>query len=370
MSNTLLYTRLGLYPNSTEQEIKKAYNKLSKIHHPDKNLNNIDIAKQKFTELIEAKNILLDPCQRKNYDLHGLSGLDDSKYSFTKFDPINDIINFDSYNENIKYIYKNIIKTIDVTLEDLYNEKIINVNYKQKIYCNICNGKGTFDKIPNKCIVCNNKHIYIKIIKVGDTIHKNMERCNICISNDSNDSNLCNICFGNCFTISNTSIDVVLKSGLTTDNKIILNNKGNKYKNKNSDLIIIIKELKHSIYSRINNDLFINIELKLYQSLFGFVKIISRLDGKKLYINSLTTTSFNDIKKINNEGMKFIDSNTYGDLYIKFNIVLPNILNILSSNNISNLKKILCYIDKSEFENEKLIKINNTLHMSIMLDCK
>ena len=368
MSNTLLYTRLGIYPNSTEQEIKKAYNKLSKVYHPDKNLNNIDIATQKFTELIEAKNILLDPDKRRNYDLNGLSGLDDSRYSFSKFDPINDIIDYTSYNENTRYIYKNIIKIINVTLEDLYNEKTINVNYKQNIYCNTCNGKGTSDKLTNKCIICNNKYIYIKIIKVGNTIHKNMEKCNICINSHKN-NNLCNICFGNCFTIFDTSLDISLKSGLTTDNKIILNNKGNKYKNKNSDLIIVIKELPHSIYSRINNDLFIDIELKLYQSLFGFAKIITHLDGKKLYINSLTTTSFNDIKKLKNKGMKYIDSNLYGDLYIKFNIILPNIINTLSSNNISNLKKILCYVDKIEFEKENIIKINNTLPISIMIDC-
>ena len=371
MNNVLLYTRLGVYPSSNKEEIKKAYNKLSKIYHPDKNLNNINYSQKKFTELVEAKDILLDSDKRKDYDLNGLNGLDDITYSFTKFDPLNDIINFDiPNNKKLNFINKNIIKILHVTLEDLYNEKIVNIKYKQKIYCNSCDSTGVCNnKILNKCSICDNKQFYIKIIKLGNTLHKNMERCNICINsnnnNNNNNNNICNTCSGKCFTIYNTSIDITLKSGLSNDNKIILNNKGNKYKYKNSNLIVIIKELKHSIYTRINNDLFIDMELKLYQALFGFEKNIIRLDKQKIYIKCSTKTSFNDIKKINNEGMQSLYSNSRGDLYIKFNIVLPN-LNILSEDKIFNLNKILYDIDIKEYEKEK---INNTLLQRIIIDC-
>ena len=352
MNNNLLYNRLGIYSYSNKEEIKKAYNKLSKIYHPDKNLNNINYSQKKFTELVEAKDILLDSDKRKDYDLNGLDGLDDIVYSLSKFDPLNDIINFNiSNNKKSNFIYKNIIKMLHVTLEDLYNEKIVNIQYKQKVYCDSCDNTNT--KILNKCSICDNKRFYIKIIKLGNTLHKNMERCNICIdSNNTNNLNICSICSGKCFTIYNTSIDITLKSGLTNDNKIILNNKGNKYKYNNSNLIIVIKELKHSIYSRINNDLFIDMKLKLYQALFGYEKYIIKLDKQKLYIKCLDKTSFNDIKKINNEGMQSLCSNTRGDLYIKFNIILPN-LNILSKDSVFNLNKILYNIDIEEFGKEK-----------------
>ena len=372
MNNVLLYTRLGVYPSSNKEEIKKAYNKLSKIYHPDKNLNNINYSQKKFTELVEAKDILLDSDKRKDYDLNGLNGLDDITYSFTKFDPLNDIINFDiPNNKKLNFINKNIIKILHVTLEDLYNEKIININYNQKIYCIPCDSTGVSNKIVDKCSICNNKHFYIKIIKLGNVLHKNMERCNICINNNNNNNNdLCSICSGKGFTVCNTSLDITLKSGLSNDNKIILNNKGNKYKHKNSNLIVILKELQHSIYSRINNDLYIDIELKLYQALFGFEKILIKLNEQKIYIKCITQTSFNDIRKIDNEGMQSLFSNSRGHLYIKFNIILPNILNILSENKIFNLKKILYNIDSKEFENEKNIKIkNNTLLQSVMIDC-
>jgi DnaJ-class molecular chaperone len=62
------YKILGIEENSTEDEIKKAYRKLSMIHHPDKN-GNTDESKHKFQELIKAYETLSDPNERRKYDM-------------------------------------------------------------------------------------------------------------------------------------------------------------------------------------------------------------------------------------------------------------------------------------------------------------
>jgi len=64
------YQVLGLARTATADEIKKAYRKLARKHHPDLNPNNTD-AKKKFQEINEANEVLSDPLSRKKYDQYG-----------------------------------------------------------------------------------------------------------------------------------------------------------------------------------------------------------------------------------------------------------------------------------------------------------
>lgn len=64
------YKILGLDKTATPNDIKNAYRKLARKHHPDLNPNNAD-AKSSFQQINEANAVLSDPEKRKKYDQYG-----------------------------------------------------------------------------------------------------------------------------------------------------------------------------------------------------------------------------------------------------------------------------------------------------------
>ena len=64
------YSILGLDKNASQDDIKKAYRKLARKHHPDVNPNDA-AASKKFQQINEANEVLSDPEKRKKYDQYG-----------------------------------------------------------------------------------------------------------------------------------------------------------------------------------------------------------------------------------------------------------------------------------------------------------
>ena len=64
------YKVLGVNKNATADEIKSAYRKLARKHHPDLNPNDKE-ANKKFQQINEANEVLSDPENRKKYDQYG-----------------------------------------------------------------------------------------------------------------------------------------------------------------------------------------------------------------------------------------------------------------------------------------------------------
>src|SRR5688572_954128 len=65
-----LYDTLGVPKNASADEIKKAYRKLARQHHPDANPGDA-AAEAKFKEVQTAYDVLSNPEKRKQYDTYG-----------------------------------------------------------------------------------------------------------------------------------------------------------------------------------------------------------------------------------------------------------------------------------------------------------
>src|SRR3989338_6630112 len=97
------YKILGVSKNATKDEIKAAYKKLAKQHHPD--LNKSPDASEKFKEINEAAAVLGDDQKRAQYNQFGTAGEQFKGFEgFDSSDFMSDIggfgFDFDSIFEN------------------------------------------------------------------------------------------------------------------------------------------------------------------------------------------------------------------------------------------------------------------------------
>jgi DnaJ family protein A protein 2 len=235
----------------------------------------------------------------------------------------------------------------EVTLEDLFEGRKVNINYTQKHYCHKCNGTGSKDGKSNECKSCNGKGQTVKMIRQGPMIQQFVAPCEDCggIGEKPSKNNLCDDCHGNKYLLKDKVFELLLNKKLTNGNKLVIENMGNHYKNTKTNLIVIIKEKSHETFKRNGKDLHTDIRLRLFQSLYGFTKMIKHLDGRNLVIkqdkmlSNMTTTFL-----IKNEGMG-------GDLYVHVSTYMPKLERLDEQENII-LKKLLIKAHLSEYQKE------------------
>tara|TARA_B100000767_G_scaffold48238_1_gene43072 strand:+ start:261 stop:1445 length:1185 start_codon:yes stop_codon:yes gene_type:complete len=346
--DTILYDRLGLKPGCSDSELKKAYFKLSKKWHPDKNKSKE--ATTKFQEIAEAYNILQDADKKNMYHQVGIDILNQGggNGGMGGVNP-NDIFknffggdmrgfNFGGNSRRQENeIDKDIHQKLYVSLEDLYNGTKIDVKYQKKVFCKECAGTGSEDKKQHKCQVCDGKGKTIKIIRMGPMIQQAVQPCNKCNGTGKSCPNnkKCNKCSGKSYIVKTEHMQIPLQQGLSGGIQMQVEGKGNIGKNSKSNLILHIEEKQHMLFKRKDNHLVLEMEITLAESIVGFEKYIKFLDGKnkKIKFSDGLSIGDGDVKMIKGLGMKD-RSGKSGNLIIKFSVRPVKI------NNLSDKTKI------------------------------
>lgn len=93
-----LYNVLGVKPDASNSELKKAHRLLVKKLHPDKNQNDPN-ATEKFKIVQDAYEILSDRDKRKKYDTSGMEGLIEKSVEKKDDDDGNNFDDFDAFEE-------------------------------------------------------------------------------------------------------------------------------------------------------------------------------------------------------------------------------------------------------------------------------
>jgi DnaJ-class molecular chaperone len=284
MSNNY-YTLLGVSKESTQEDIKKAYKKMAMQWHPDKNQDDPEKAEKKFKDIANAYQILSDPQKKHIYDQFGENGLNNkmSNGNFRNF----------SFNSNGQPMDPN----------DMFKQFFggaSNVNRKQR-------------KRTSKNVIYN-LHCTLYELYTGTTKQ-------IVIQKPTYDINR------RVINKSTKTLTINIVPGWKDGTKITFHNEAGDYSDNlpGDNIVIIIKETPNSLFKRENNDLLMNMDITLKESLIGFNKKIKTLNETEHIVDISTIIKQDDIHKLSDLGMPITkEKGTFGCLKIRFNILYPN----------------------------------------------
>ena len=130
-----------------------------------------------------------------------------------------------------------------------------------------------------------------------------------------------------------------IEKGMPNDSKITLKEKVSSDLYIPGDVIMIVRTRKHRTFVRKGKDLHHTMKISLREALTGFSKTLHHLDNHVVKITSNKVIKPFQVKKYSGEGMPIHNfPSTFGDLYVKFEIIFPK---KLSESDKTKLKEIL-----------------------------
>jgi len=339
VADTKLYEILGVAPTATVDEIKKAYRKLAVKCHPDKNKS--EEAADQFKEITAAYEILSDQEKRELYDKYGEEGLKEGMGGFGMGDDIlSQLFGRHPFfgggggpgrGRGGKPKGEDEVQRYPISLEDLYNGKAAKLSLERNILCTACEGTGAKKGVtPTKCRGCNGVGIRLMQRRVGPGfVTQYQTACDECQGRGQAyaSKDQCTQCNGKRVAPEKKTINLDIERGSPQHHKIILRGEADEAPGTIAgDVVVVLDQIKHELFQRDGDHLFMEKEISLYEALCGFSFTITHLDKRELLVNSTPGEIIKpgDLKVIEGEGMPH-HKRPYemGNLYIKFSVVFP-----------------------------------------------
>lgn len=343
-----LYKTLGVKKDASEDEIKKAYRKLARQYHPDRNPGDKE-AEEKFKEVSAAHDVLSDPEKRKEYDagpafggfgaggnpfgggsspFGGAGGAQSGSFGADFGDILGGIFNRGGGGRaKPRAVRGRDLETeVNLTFDEAINGTQISVTVPKAERCETCHGSGAKPGTsPVTCPRCEGRGIDPQ----NQGFFSISQPCPQCGGAGEIIEDPCPTCGGSGLTQQNKRIRANIPPGVKDGSRIRLAGKGEAGPRggPNGDLYVTTRVAASPVFRRLDDgNLEVTVPISIPEAVRGGTIEVPTLTGTKK-IKVAPGTKHGAIQRLRGEGAPKGKGKGNGDIRYRLEIEVPKDLN-------------------------------------------
>jgi molecular chaperone DnaJ len=335
------YEVLGIERNASEEEIKRAYRKLAVKYHPDKNPGDPN-AEEKFKELGEAYDVLMDTDKRAAYNRFGHGAFAQGGGGFAggfhdPFDIFREVFGgsaggiFETFFGGGGYAQEERQRGADlrydmqIKLEEAAFGAEKEIEVRKLDTCETCNGSGAQPGSRTiNCPVCGGRGQVISsrgFFQVSQT-------CPRCRGAGQIIEKPCRQCGGEGRLEKTSRIKLKIPAGIADGARLRSSRNGEAgiRGGSHGDLYVVIHVKEHEIFQRDEDNLYCEVPIPFTVAALGGEVAVPTLEGKA-QLKVPAGTQGGQVFKLRNKGVVNVNGRDRGDLLARLIVEVPTHLN-------------------------------------------
>jgi molecular chaperone DnaJ len=326
---TSYYETLGVAKNASADDLKKAYRKLARQYHPDRNPGDAE-AEKRFKEVQGAYDVLSDPAKRKQYDSFGSTNgrPGPTNVDFGDFD-LGDIFGGlfggargrGQNNQPRGQRGSDVEVEVRVSFEDSLKGIQTTVPVTLELACHTCHGTGAAPgTAPKRCPNCDGTGV----VATSQGLFALQQPCPVCRGNGTIVDTPCPTCHGNGRERRTKRYTVRIPAGVKDGTKIKLKGKGEAGWGgaPAGDLYVVTRVEPSKLYERRGDDLVLDVPVTFGEAALGATVEIPTPDGR-VSLKVPSGSQDGKLLRVKGRGAPKLKGSGRGDLLARVRVSVP-----------------------------------------------
>ncbi len=335
------YEVLGVARDASQDDIKRAYRRLAREHHPDVN----PATEDRFKQIAAAYEVLCDPDKRRRYDMGGDPAAGFAGAGFG-FGDIMDAFFGQSGTRGPRQRRRrgqDALIHVDIELVDAAFGTMSEITLDTAVVCSTCSGAGTQPgTLPATCDMCGGRgdiqHVQRSFLGQVMTSRP----CPQCLGFGTVIPHPCHECSGDGRVQTRRTLTVSIPPGVDTGTRIQLAGEGEIGHGGGppGDLYLEVLVLDHPLFHRRGDDLHCTVTLPMTAAALGASLPLELLDGVVTQVDIRPGTQSGQEIPLHGQGVPQLRGSGRGDLYVQVVVETPERLDEQQQELLSQLAKI------------------------------